>query len=241
MLLQPGANVLAALLGRGRFAAPRPDARTFGTPRLRLQLTLDYADGTHGMIVSDAGWFVTTEGPLRANNEYDGETYDTRRELAGWAQPGFDARDWQPAQVFDSLGGQMVGTVSPPSRMRSTRRPRHRMVAGAGSLILAKTTLGFAAYACRPCLRAARSRSAMPSGCARIAAWTSPTCAARLRPTASSVAALPSMSSRASPPTASAMPKSPDCPKRRSTARCKVPSSAMICGRSGTSVARTRC
>ena len=123
MLLQPGANVLAALLGRGRFAAPRPDARTFGTPRLRLQLMLDYADGTHGMIVSDAGWFVTMEGPLRANNEYDGETYDTRRELAGWAQPGFDAQNWQPAQLIDPLGGQMVGTASPPTRVLQRLEP----------------------------------------------------------------------------------------------------------------------
>ena len=116
-LLRPGANVIGAILGRGRFSAPRLDARTFGTPRLRLQLMLDYADGTHGMIVSDADWSVTTQGPIRANNEYDGETYDTRCELAGWARPGFDARDWQAAQVVDATRGQMAGTASPPTRV----------------------------------------------------------------------------------------------------------------------------
>ena len=117
MLLQPGANVLGAILGRGRFAAPRLDARNFGAPRLRLQLMLEYADGTHGMIVSDADWSVTTQGPLRLDNEYDGETYDARRERAGWAQPGFDAGDWRAAHVLVPPGGQMAGPTGPPTRV----------------------------------------------------------------------------------------------------------------------------
>ena len=39
---------------------------------------LGYAGGTHVMIVSDAGWAVITDGPLRFNKEYDVETYDAR-------------------------------------------------------------------------------------------------------------------------------------------------------------------
>ena len=122
-LLQPGANALGALLGRGRFAAPRPDARDFGPPRLRLQLMLDHADGTRRVIASDTEWQASTDGPLRANNEYDGETYDARREQAGWATPRFDASAWPPAQIMPAPAGRMVGPASAPSRVLQRLEP----------------------------------------------------------------------------------------------------------------------
>ena len=83
--VRPGANALGAILGNGRFYAPRHDVptstRTFGFPKLLLHLRLEYTDGSADEVVSDARWKLSTDGPIRANNEYDGELYDARREL----------------------------------------------------------------------------------------------------------------------------------------------------------------
>ncbi len=64
-------------------------------PKLLFQMRIEYQDGTSAEVVSDDGWKLTTDGPIRANNEYDGEEYDARQEMPGWSAPGFDDSQWQ--------------------------------------------------------------------------------------------------------------------------------------------------
>ena len=97
--------------------------RTFGFPQLQLQLELDYADGTRETIVSDASWKLTTDGPILANNEYDGEEYDARQELPGWARVGFDDSAWAPVQVVAAPGGELSAQMMHPLRVTGTIRP----------------------------------------------------------------------------------------------------------------------
>ena len=40
----------------------------------------------HSLALNES-WKVTAEGPVRVNNEYDGEEYDARQEMKGWAAP----------------------------------------------------------------------------------------------------------------------------------------------------------
>ncbi len=84
--LKRGNNAMGVILGNGRFFAPRASVpigtEAFGYPKLLLQLNLEYTDGTTAHIVSDEHWKLTTGGPIRANNEYDGEEYDARMEHA---------------------------------------------------------------------------------------------------------------------------------------------------------------
>jgi alpha-L-rhamnosidase len=122
-LLRPGANAIGAVLGRGRFSAPRPDAVDFGTPRLRLQLVLDLADGTQQLVASGPDWQVSEDGPIRANNEYDGETYDPAHDLGDWRMPGFTAAGWQHAVVVDGPGGIMATPGCMPTRVLQERPP----------------------------------------------------------------------------------------------------------------------
>ena len=97
--LQKGGNAVGVILGNGRFYALRasvPTAmRTFGYPKLLLQMDIEYDDGSVARIVSDKSWNLTTSGPIRANNEYDGEEYDARKEMEGWDRAGFDDSAWQ--------------------------------------------------------------------------------------------------------------------------------------------------
>lgn len=125
--LQQGRNAIGVWLGNGRYFAPRsavPTAtRTYGYPKLLLQLNVEYVDGTRDAIASDDSWKLSTEGPIHANNEYDGEEYDARREINGWAAPKFDDSKWQPAQVVGQPGGQLSAQMINPIRVTETLKP----------------------------------------------------------------------------------------------------------------------
>jgi alpha-L-rhamnosidase len=122
-LLKPGANAIGVVLGNGRFFSPRKNALNSGFPKLLLQLHVEFADGTQTNIVSDESWKVTADGPIIANNEYDGEEYDARKELSGWSEPGFNAANWQSAQVVAAPGGVLSGIRQDPMRITGEIKP----------------------------------------------------------------------------------------------------------------------
>ena len=127
--LKPGKNALGVVLGNGRFFAPRskkgPPApfKTYGYPKLLLQLEIEYADGSRQQLVSDGDWKITTEGPIRANNEYDGEEYEARQEMPGWDKPGFDDARWQKVDLVQSPGGPLEAQMLEPTRITQTLKP----------------------------------------------------------------------------------------------------------------------
>ena len=69
-----------------------------------LQMEIEYEDGTKEIVVSDGSWKLTTDGPIRANNEYDGEEYDARMEMPGWDKAGFDDSKWQKSRGSECTG-----------------------------------------------------------------------------------------------------------------------------------------
>src|SRR5207245_11215468 len=91
--LSTGHHAIGLMLGNGRFHTPRFDNRTrdWGFPKAILQLNVDYEDGSRSEVISDETWKIGTGGPVRGNNEYDGEEYDARMEIPGWSRAGFDA------------------------------------------------------------------------------------------------------------------------------------------------------
>ncbi len=125
--LRPGANAAGILLGNAAFFSYRKKVpapfRTFGYPKALLNLRVEFQDGSVRDIVTDGSWKMTTDGPILANNEYDGETYDARREQHGWAEPGFDASAWRPAQVVEPPGGRLRAQMAEPQRVTQTLRP----------------------------------------------------------------------------------------------------------------------
>ena len=126
-LLKFGANALGVVLGNGRFFAPRTkfpfETISYGYPKLRLQLRIEYADGSTETIASDGSWKLTTEGPIRANNEYDGEEYDARMELQGWAVSGFNDASWRPAESVAAPAGPLCAQMMNPIRVTQTLTP----------------------------------------------------------------------------------------------------------------------
>lgn len=119
-----GANAVGVILGNGRFWAPRTavpiETRTYSAPMLRLQMEIEYADGSQETVVSDSTWKLSTQGAIRGNNEYDGEIYDARLEFANWASPGFDDTKWESARNVTGPAGAMVAQMAEPLRVMET-------------------------------------------------------------------------------------------------------------------------
>lgn len=123
-LVKKGANLLAVKLGNGRFFGMRESpTQVFGLPRLLAQLEIEYADGSKEVIVSDETWKVTSKGPIVANNEFDGEEYDARLELAGWESAGYDDSSWLQADIMDAPGGKLTAQTNPNLRVMEEIKP----------------------------------------------------------------------------------------------------------------------
>ena len=108
--LKQGKNVIATVLGNGRFFTMRQKYKpqkwhNFGFPKMILQLEIEYADGNKQIVGTDASWKMTADGPIRTNNEYDGEEYDARKELTGWDKHGYNDGKWLKVQMVSSPGG----------------------------------------------------------------------------------------------------------------------------------------
>ena len=126
--LATGKNAIAAVLGNGRFFTMRQNYKpqkwhNFGFPKMMLQLEVEYTDGTKQIVSSDATWKVTADGPIRTNNEYDGEEYDATKELHGWNQPGFDDRGWLSVQLVKSPGGKLKAQMNESMKVMQSIQP----------------------------------------------------------------------------------------------------------------------
>jgi alpha-L-rhamnosidase len=125
--LKKGANAAGVVLGNGRFYAPRAKVPTgtasYGFPKLLFQLHIQYQNGTSAEVVSDGSWKLSTAGPIRANNEYDGEEYDARMEMPGWSVAKFDDAKWEPAQGVTAPGGKLAAQMINPIRVTGTLKP----------------------------------------------------------------------------------------------------------------------
>jgi alpha-L-rhamnosidase len=126
-LMRRGANAVGVVLGNGRYYAPRLDeptaTLTYGFPKMILLLRLDLEDGTSMDMISDAGWKLTCDGPIRANNEYDGEDYDARMELGTWTRAGYDDRRWEKASLVAAPGGVLAAQMMEPIRVTGRLKP----------------------------------------------------------------------------------------------------------------------
>ena len=121
-------NAIGVILGNGRFYTMRQNYKpykipTFGYPKLRLNLIVEYTDGSRQTITSDISWKLTTEGPIRSNNEYDGEEYDARKELGDWNRAGYDDTNWIPAGRVSIPSGTLRAQMMPGMKVTESLKP----------------------------------------------------------------------------------------------------------------------
>lgn len=121
-------NAVGVILGNGRYYTMRQNYKpykipNFGYPKMRMNLIIEYTDGTTETIASDARWKLSVNGPVRSNNEYDGETYDARKEWIGWATPGFDDSDWMKAERVAIPMGTLRAAMAPGMKVMDRLKP----------------------------------------------------------------------------------------------------------------------
>lgn len=127
--LRQGDNALGVILGTGFFDVHTVAAWDFyqapwrARPRLLLQLHVTHDDGTETVIASDERWRRMT-GPIRFDGIRNGEHYDARLEVPGWAEPGFAARSapgqLRPVALVEAPAGKLVAQAHPPIRVIET-------------------------------------------------------------------------------------------------------------------------
>src|SRR5699024_10268789 len=119
--IQAGDHALGVILRNGRFFAARQakpyKVKSFGFPKMIMQLHIRYKDGSSEVIKTDNTWKFTSNGPITANNEYDGEVYDARKEMPGWAAVGFDDSQWEDVSYTQDPGGEYESQLNAPMRI----------------------------------------------------------------------------------------------------------------------------
>jgi alpha-L-rhamnosidase len=124
-LLRPGTNAFGAILGDGwgvGHIAWLGRQHYADRPQFLAQVTITYSDGSQEIISTDKNWKVT-QGALLESDMLMGESYDSRREIVGWADPGYDDVSWWPVELFMNSGAALVATNGPSVKRQETLRP----------------------------------------------------------------------------------------------------------------------
>ncbi|WP_242692046.1 alpha-L-rhamnosidase [Aridibaculum aurantiacum] len=126
--VKQGKNAIATTLGNGRFYTMRQQYKphkwhNFGYPKMLLQLEVEYKDGSKQTVVSDDTWKVTADGPIRTNNEYDGEEYDATKEFPGWNKVGFNDSKWLKAELVEAPGGNVEAQMNENMKVMQILKP----------------------------------------------------------------------------------------------------------------------
>lgn len=140
-ILQNGNNALGVILGNGRFFTMRQNYKpkkinTFGFPKLLLQLEIEYNNGTKKIIASDGSWKLNVDGPIRSNNEYDGEEYDATKEFGSWTNAKYNDAGWLSPQLVNAPAGKLKAQMIAPVRVRQGLSPIAIHTKGNGKYIL---------------------------------------------------------------------------------------------------------
>ncbi|MGC4235270.1 MAG: family 78 glycoside hydrolase catalytic domain, partial [Niabella sp.] len=110
--------------------------RHFGFPKMIAQVEIVYADRTRQVIASDSLWKITPFGPIRANNEFDGEEYDARKELTGWTIAGYDDRNWLQAEKVAPPEGKLEPQINRNIKVMDIVKPVTITKRASGAYIL---------------------------------------------------------------------------------------------------------
>lgn len=122
-------NAIGVILGNGRYYTMQQDKKPykitrFGYPTLRLNLIVEFTDGSKKTISSDEKWKLSPDGAIRSNNEYDGETYDSRKEFINWTNIGFDDSQWMNAERTAIPLGTLRGAMAPNMKVICQLEPK---------------------------------------------------------------------------------------------------------------------
>ncbi len=120
-LLKPGRNALGATLGDGwwsGYVGWQETRARYGSLEnsLLVQLEVELVDGKRLTLGTDGSWTCNT-GPILFSDFMMGETYDARRERAGWDTANLASKDWLASREVAAPTVPLVAQRSEPVRI----------------------------------------------------------------------------------------------------------------------------
>jgi alpha-L-rhamnosidase len=101
---------------------------------LLVQLKINYADGTSELIETNENWKATT-GPILKSDIYNGELYDARLEMPGWANAGFSSKGWQKVAVLDHSKEILIAPQGVPVKAVEEIKPIESITTPKGEMV----------------------------------------------------------------------------------------------------------
>ena len=98
------------------------------------QLQIDYADGTSEVVCTDQSWKAST-GAIVESDIYNGETYDARKEMPGWAATGFNDSQWEKATVVDQSKKILIAPQGVPVKAVEEIKPVKLITTPKGEMV----------------------------------------------------------------------------------------------------------
>jgi alpha-L-rhamnosidase len=139
-LVRAGANAIGVELAQGMYDAINPTdgryaklTRSVGGPRVIGQVEITYTDGSRQVVDTGTDW-KTTFGATTASWWWGGESFDARRVIPGWDQPGTDRSSWAAPVNRDAAAANVAlsGLDAPPIEVTETLKAVNVIDLGGG-------------------------------------------------------------------------------------------------------------
>lgn len=101
---------------------------------LLFQLEILFEDGTKETVISDDSW-KTSLGPILNSEIYDGELYDSTKEMTGWSKPGFNDINWDDVIEKDFSKNVLIATENEPIKKHESFKPIQKIITPQGDLV----------------------------------------------------------------------------------------------------------
>ncbi len=102
---------------------------------LLFQMDIEYEDGTKDNIISDQSW-KSSIGPIVSSEIYDGEIYDTRKEMTDWSIADFSDEDWYGVIESDFQKDNLIATENEPIRKQEIIKAKKIIYTPSGELVI---------------------------------------------------------------------------------------------------------
>jgi alpha-L-rhamnosidase len=126
-LLHSASNEIAVSLGTGFYAGGADDYPASGEawqpaqPKLKVELDVQYANGTSTQVVSDPTWQVATGAT--SYNSPASEEYDAYQNRPGWQSGSSSSTGWVGAASLPAPAGTLQADTIPPVQVTGTVNP----------------------------------------------------------------------------------------------------------------------
>ena len=138
--LAEGENAVGFMLGEGwwmgRFGFVAGMRKVYGSQmQLIMRLHVTFEDGSETVLVSDEN-LLCHRSPILESSIYDGEVYDSRLEVPGFATPSCDLSGWVKAVLAEAPKGNLMPRLSPALTAHETFKPAELIHTPAGETVL---------------------------------------------------------------------------------------------------------